>query len=81
MQTSAIKGVMDESSEIKKQPVAEKLLLTRAEICEELGVSPTTIWRWRKAKMLCPVVLGYRTLRYRRCDISRLLERFNEGSA
>ena len=50
----------------------EDSFLTREETIKKLGVSSTTLWRWKKCGYLVPVQLGAMD-RYRISDINAIL--------
>lgn len=51
-------------------------LLTREEICRELGISRSSSYRLeRNGYLPPPLVIGPRTIRWRRADLEVLLER------
>lgn len=54
-------------------------ILTPTELMKELGVSRRTLRRWQLAGMLPAIVLNPRVVRYRRCDVEAMLERFTTG--
>lgn len=56
----------------KNQEPQSETYLTPDEVAEELGVSPTTLWRWEKMGYLMPVKVG-RKSRYKRSDVDSLL--------
>ena len=59
-------------------PEPETELMTRAEVCKLFGVSMPTLIRWAKEKTL-PCLRFNRSVRYRVCDVKRLLQ-FKKGS-
>lgn len=55
----------------QNKPQQEEFI-TREETCKKLGVSSTTLWRWKKCGYLVPVQLGAMD-RYRISDINAIL--------
>ena len=55
----------------QNKPQQEEFI-TREETCNKLGVSNTTLWRWKKCGYLVPVQLGAMD-RYRISDINAIL--------
>tara|TARA_R110001583_G_scaffold19264_1_gene75573 strand:+ start:1437 stop:1619 length:183 start_codon:yes stop_codon:yes gene_type:complete len=54
----------------------ESIIIRPAELAELLGVSQTTVWRWRKQKILQePIKLGSRLVGWRKEDIDEWLAR------
>jgi Helix-turn-helix domain len=51
------------------------LLQTEAEIAAALGEEIRTIRHWRHSGVIHPIVMGYRTIRYRLEDVLKALER------
>jgi len=71
---------MDYKDHSKNKPGLN--LLTPAELSNELGVCRRTLRRWEKAGMLPSICLNKRVVRFRRCDVETMLERFSvEGRA
>ena len=63
-----------ETLSARNQEPQSETYLTPDEAALELGVSPTTLWRWDKTDYLKPVKVG-RKSRYRRSDIDFLLSK------
>lgn len=59
--------------------IAEKPLLTRKEAAAILNLSERTIRRYELAGMLTSIHLTKRNVRYRRCDLEAMLNRFETG--
>jgi len=55
------------------QTAPAQALLTAAEASVTLRVSAQTVHRYAKDGLLTPIRLGYRTVRYRRADVERLV--------
>ena len=54
-------------------------LLKTADIANQFGVSRSTIWRWRKAKIIPkPMLIGGRLVAWRSIDIEQWLEKIKE---
>ena len=54
----------------------EERLLTAFDVCRWLRVTPLTVYRWHTSKKLKVVKLGGRSLRFRREDIEKFIERW-----
>ena len=50
----------------------EEELLTIADVCQLLGVTKPTLWRWDKMGYLCKVMVGNR-IHYRKEDVKRIM--------
>ena len=53
---------------------AKEMLLTPAEVCEQLKISDVTLWRWSKAEYLTPLYIGGKR-RYKASDVQALIEK------
>lgn len=53
---------------------AKEMLLTPAEVCEQLKISDVTLWRWQKAEYLTPLYIGGKR-RYKASDVQVLIEK------
>lgn len=63
--------VKDEFSIDQVKESESEVLLSRNEVCQKLGVSSATLWRWDKANYLKPVRIGSKTM-YRKEDLKKL---------
>lgn len=57
---------------------AKEMLLTPAEVCEQLKISDVTLWRWGKAEYLTPLYIGGKR-RYKASDVQALIEKGGAG--
>lgn len=57
-----------ESTAVPSMPSESEQLLTAAEVCDMLGVTKQTLWRWDKLNYLKKVRVG-NCVRYRRADV------------
>jgi len=57
--------------EREQQQQGEKLLKAK-EVCNLLGISPQTLWRWRNRGLIKPEKYGDNIFRYRLADVQRL---------
>jgi len=54
-------------------------LINPSELADKLRISPTTLWRWRKERLIPPALdLGSRVIRWRATDIDAWLEKINK---
>mgnify|MGYP003715913115 CR=1 FL=1 len=72
--------MQDTSTPRAQQPHHPKNLLSRTEVCAELGISKRTLRRYELAGMVSSVRLSKRSIRYRRQDIEQMLNRFTAGA-
>lgn len=57
----------------------ENKLINPAELADKLRISTTTLWRWRKERLIPPAIdLGTRMIRWRAKDIDNWLEKINK---
>ena len=50
-----------------------KTYLTAKEVCEELSINSSTLWRWDKKDYLKPIIVGGHR-RYDKADVVEILE-------
>ena len=70
-----LKPFIDEDSDSNQIP--NKDFLTANEVCEIIGVSKPTLWRWEKAGYLVPILVGAgkcKVRKFRKIDIKRILQ-------
>ncbi len=56
------------------QTQQEEKYLLREDVCNQLGVTKPTLWRWAKRGYLVPIKVGNRPL-YRQSDIDTLMKK------
>lgn len=67
---NVIEGIINETL-LKKGDQKQDKLLTVAEVCNELGVDRSTLWRWEREHYLMPVRLGSK-VKYKMSDIESM---------
>ena len=65
-------------AELRAEQKAKEMLLTPAEVCEQLKISDVTLWRWGKAEYLTPLYIGGKR-RYKASDVQALIEKGGAG--
>ena len=63
--------VKDDASNVQVKESESEELLSKNKVCQILGVSGATLWRWDKANYLKPVKLGGKVM-YRKEDLKKL---------
>ena len=53
---------------------ADLALISQPEVIKLFGVSPMTLWRWRKAKGFLPEVRVASRVYFRRADVAKFLD-------
>ena len=49
-------------------------LLSTRQVCEALGASRQSLWRWRRQGLLSPVKLSERKIRYHASEVEALMQ-------
>jgi hypothetical protein len=57
-----------------KAPAKGVMLLSRWQVAEKLAVSIDTVKRMEKRQQLRPIKLNARMIRYRLCDVEKMME-------
>lgn len=68
--TDELLAAINNAQAAAKEPIDD--LLTREEVMEILGISPATLWRWKKSGYLVPVKVGSLD-RYHRSILDKVL--------
>lgn len=68
--TDELLAAINNAKTAAKEPIDD--LLTREEVMEILGISPATLWRWKKSGYLVPVKIGSLD-RYHRSALDKVL--------
>lgn len=67
-----IERIEQKADDAHQSRLQQEEFITREDTCRKLGVSSTTLWRWKKCGYLVPVQLGSMD-RYRLSDINAIL--------
>ena len=67
-----IERIKQKADDAHQSSLQQEEFITREDTCRKLGVSSTTLWRWKKSGYLVPVQLGSMD-RYRLSDINSIL--------
>lgn len=67
-----IERIEQKADDAHQSSLQQEEFITREDTCRKLGVSSTTLWRWKKCGYLVPVQLGSMD-RYRLSDINAIL--------
>ena len=69
---SLIAEFLQKEADVREKQSREEIYLSRDQVMQMLGISPTTLWRWKIEGYLVPIELGSRRL-YRKSDVDKKL--------
>lgn len=67
-------ALIAEAAAVKDQGESEDVMMSADEVCEVLGISQNSLWRWGKSGYLRGSKVGRKTF-YRKSDVDSLLKR------